>query len=67
VDTLLSKQGNFEAKISKPVYMSGTKGTLYLSSNGFEVVPDAITQHPFPVRNPADRRIERGWRDAKRQ
>ncbi len=40
----------------------GTKGTLYLTGAGFEVVPDAITPHTFPVRNPTDRRIERGWR-----
>lgn len=40
----------------------GTKGTLYLSSNGWEVVPDAITQNTFPARNPANRKTETGWR-----
>lgn len=33
VDTLLSKQGNFEAKITKPVYMSGNEGMLDLGEN----------------------------------
>jgi predicted dehydrogenase len=40
----------------------GTKGTLYVGSNGWEVVPDAITQNAFPARNPANRKIETGWR-----
>jgi preprotein translocase subunit SecD len=37
VDTLLSKQGNFEAKITKPVYMSGGKGTLDLGDNKYTI------------------------------
>jgi predicted dehydrogenase len=40
----------------------GTKGTLYLLSNGYEVVPDSITPNEFPVRTPLDRTVERGWR-----
>jgi len=40
----------------------GTKGTLYLQSNGFEVVPDSITPNEFPARTPVDRAHERGWR-----
>ena len=40
----------------------GTKGTLYLQSNGYEVVPDNITPNEFPARTPLDRTIERGWR-----
>ncbi len=37
VDTLLSKQGSFEAKISKPVYLKGGKGTFDLGENKYEV------------------------------
>lgn len=44
----------------------GTKGTLYLDSRGWEVVPDAITPNPFPVRNPIDRSVERGWRTGEK-
>lgn len=40
----------------------GTKGTLYLLSNGFEVVPDNIIPNEFPARTPVDRNLERGYR-----
>jgi len=40
----------------------GTKGTLYLRSNGWEVVPENITPNEFPQRSPIDRNLERGWR-----
>jgi predicted dehydrogenase len=40
----------------------GTKGTLYLFSDGYEVVPDEITPNEFPARTPADRQRERGYR-----
>jgi predicted dehydrogenase len=40
----------------------GTKGTLYLQGNGFEIVPDTVTQNEFPARTPLDRKVERGWR-----
>jgi len=44
----------------------GTKGTLYLSGNGWEVVPDALTPNAFPVRTPLDRTVERGWRTGEK-
>jgi preprotein translocase subunit SecD len=37
VDTLLSKQGNFEAKIIKPVYLRDGKGIFDLGENKYEV------------------------------
>lgn len=37
VDNLLSKQGSFEAKISKPVFLSEGKGTFDLIENKYEV------------------------------
>jgi predicted dehydrogenase len=40
----------------------GTKGTLYLFSDGYEVVPDEITPNEFPARTPVDRQRERGYR-----
>jgi predicted dehydrogenase len=40
----------------------GTKGTLYLFSNGYEIVPDDITPNEFPARTPLDRIYERGYR-----
>ena len=40
----------------------GTKGTLYLQSNGYEVVPDSINQFEFFARTPLDRSLDGGWR-----
>ncbi len=40
----------------------GTRGTLYVMGNGFEVVPDSLPQNEFPPRTPLDRTVERGWR-----
>jgi predicted dehydrogenase len=40
----------------------GTKGTLYLLSNGYQVVPDNVTPNEFPARSPVDRKLERGYR-----
>ena len=44
------------------VELRGTKGTLYLFGNGYEVVPDAITPNEFPARTPVDREYERRYR-----
>src|SRR6202043_463845 len=33
----------------------GTKGTLYLQGNGYEVVPELITPNEFPARSPLTR------------
>ncbi len=40
----------------------GTKGTLYLQNNGYEVVPDALTANEILARKPINRANERGWR-----
>ena len=40
----------------------GTKGTLYLLDDGYEIVPDEITQNEFPARSPIDRQAARGYR-----
>lgn len=39
----------------------GTKGTLYLKSNGYEVLPDAISPNEFFARSPIDRGKD-NWR-----
>src|SRR5918996_3419408 len=44
----------------------GTKGTLYVRGNGYEIVPDDVTPNAFPARTPVDRRVERGWRTGAR-
>lgn len=40
----------------------GTKGTMYFSTNGYEIVPESITPNEFAARSPIDREKERGWR-----
>jgi predicted dehydrogenase len=40
----------------------GTKGTLYLTGSGYEVVPEMVTPNEFPARTPIDRAYERRWR-----
>jgi predicted dehydrogenase len=40
----------------------GTKGTLYLFHNGYEVVPDTLAGREVPARSPVDREYERSWR-----
>ena len=40
----------------------GTKGTLYLYGDGYEIVPDSLTPNEFPARTPLDRAYERAYR-----
>lgn len=52
VDTLLSKQGNFEAKILKPVFLKDDKGTFDLLENKYDVEylgNKTITLHNFTL------------------
>lgn len=48
------------------VELRGTKGTLFLFGNRYEVVPDRITPNEFPARRPDNRAYERGWRVGER-
>jgi predicted dehydrogenase len=48
------------------IEIRGTKGTLYLFGNRYEVVPDAITPNEFPARRPDNREYERGWREGEK-
>lgn len=40
----------------------GTKGTMYLHSNRWEVVPEKNTELPLPARTPVDRDTEKNYR-----
>jgi predicted dehydrogenase len=40
----------------------GTKGTLYLKGNGYEIVPEQVTDNEIVARTPINRANERGWR-----
>lgn len=48
------------------IEIRGSKGTLYLFGNRYEVVPDAITPNEFPARRPDNREYERGWRKGEK-
>ena len=41
----------------------GTKGTLYFSTAGYEVVPDIVLPNEFPARTPVNRAQERSYRN----
>jgi predicted dehydrogenase len=40
----------------------GTKGTLYVYSSGYEVVPEILKPNEFPARSPVNRPLERRYR-----
>ncbi len=44
------------------VEIRGTKGTLYLFGNGYDVVPDKITEMEFPANSPVAREENRKYR-----
>ncbi len=44
----------------------GTKGTMYLNLNGWEVVPEAVTDLPLPQRTPTDRTVERAYNPSRK-
>ncbi len=44
------------------IELRGTKGTLYLQSRGFQVVPDVISPNEVTARTPTDRAKERSYR-----
>jgi predicted dehydrogenase len=53
-----------EAASARPaeIEFRGTKGTLYVMGNGYEIVPDSIAQNEFPARSPINREIEKEYR-----
>jgi hypothetical protein len=46
--------------------LRGTKGTMYLHSNRWEVVPEKVTDMSFPARTPLDRKTEKGYPASKK-
>lgn len=45
--------------------LRGTKGTMYIDLNGWEVVPQKITEANLPARTPVDRTRERAYSASK--
>jgi predicted dehydrogenase len=43
----------------------GTKGTLYLTWNGFEIVPENLTDKVFPALSPLDRSLSRDYESGR--
>ena len=48
------------------VEIRGTKGTLFLNSGSWEVVPDRVTDTLFGYRTPVDRSVEKAWGPSKK-
>ena len=44
----------------------GTKGTLYLTWNGFEIVPENLTDKVFPALSPLDRSLSRDYESGRK-
>jgi predicted dehydrogenase len=40
----------------------GTKGTMYIHGNRWEIVPEKVTDVEVPARSPVNRELERGYR-----
>jgi predicted dehydrogenase len=51
---------------SADMELRGTKGTMYIHGNRWEVVPDRITEALMPARNPVDRGIEKAYGPTKK-
>jgi predicted dehydrogenase len=45
------------------VEIRGTKGTLYLFGDGYEIVPDVIKAKEFPARTPLNKDLDREYRE----
>jgi predicted dehydrogenase len=44
----------------------GTKGTMFLTLNGWEVVPERFTDATIPARTPVDRNVEKSYTPTKK-
>ena len=45
------------------VEFHGTKGTVYIEGNGWEVVPDGLADRDFPAYRPTDRALSKEYRE----
>jgi predicted dehydrogenase len=50
----------------KEMELRGTKGTMYIDLNGWEVVPQRVTEMHVPARTPVDRQTERSYGPSKK-
>jgi predicted dehydrogenase len=59
---------NGAASTARPgeIEFRGTKGTLYVQWNGYEIVPEMITPNEFPARSPLTRAEERRYRQGSK-
>lgn len=46
--------------------LRGTKGTMYIHGNRWEVVPERVTDMAFPARTPLDRTAERSYNPSRK-
>jgi hypothetical protein len=55
------------AAAAKPceIEFRGTAGTVYFRGNSYEVVPETPAAREYPILNPLDRTVTKGWRDGK--
>jgi predicted dehydrogenase len=44
----------------------GTKGTLYVRGNGYEIVPDSLSPNELTARTPVNRAMERAYRSGSK-
>jgi predicted dehydrogenase len=48
------------------IELRGTKGTLYLQSRGYQVVPEVLSPNEVPARRPTERALEGGYRTGRK-
>jgi predicted dehydrogenase len=58
--------GALSAPVSAEMELRGTKGTMYIYLNRWEVVPEKITDMPFGSRTPLDRNLEKSYGPSKK-
>lgn len=51
---------------NREMELRGTRGTMYIDLNGWEVVPQRVTDVHVPARTPVDRVTERGYNASRR-
>ncbi len=55
--------GNFQ---NAEMVLRGTKGTMYIHGNRWEVVPERVTEMANPARTPLDRTVERAYNPSRK-
>lgn len=52
---------------NREMELRGTKGTMYIDLNGWEVVPQKFTEANVPARTPVDRNVEKSYTPTKKE